>query len=319
MSLKKIILFLVCFCSIVVAQEKYDDKTLERLSSVTGISKSEILRYKAPTLENILLAYVVSNYTGNSIETILKASDFGKDMKKFYDSYGVIQDIQNSINNKYNELREKVFKEEFKKADYSGMDKEKVAEVISKKTGVSKGAILDYGFGSGLNVNDILLACEIASKTGNSLSNIVEVRKQTGSWSGVYNKYNIVSDIQSEINSRYQADLEEVNLASSGPAKREKKSITEEMKSSAEIISRITGIYKGKILDYYKEGESEGDIVRACAISSKTGSDLYNIFKLKNEGGWSKVNNYYNISPIIQDEINSKISEINNALHPQAK
>jgi len=319
MSLKKIVLFLICFCSIVVAQEKkYDDKTLERLSSVTGISKSEILRYQVSKLEDILLAYVISTYTGNSIETILQASDFGKDMKKFYNSYGVIQDIQNSINNKYNELKGKVFKEELKKADYSGIDKEKVAEVISKKTGISKGAILDYGFSSGLSINDILLACEIASRTGNSLSNIIEARKQSAGFGEVYNKYNIVSDIQSEINAKYQADMEEVNLVSSS-AKKEKKGITKEMEYSADVISKITGIYKEKIMDYYKEGESEGDIVRACAISSKTGSDLYNIFKLKREGGWSKVNNYYNISPIIQDEINSKISEINNALHPQAK
>ncbi|MFH1825245.1 MAG: hypothetical protein ABH873_08515 [Candidatus Firestonebacteria bacterium] len=308
----------VCFYGTILFADS-DDEIMKRLSSVTGISKSEIIRYKSKsTLNDILMAYVVSCYAGGNVEIILNASDSGKNMKGYYKSYNIGEDIQSKISSKYSELSAKVFKEEFKIADYSGINKEKVAGLISQKTGVSKGSVLEYGFGSGLSVNDILLACVIASKTGNNLSNIVEIRKQTGSWNGVYERYCINSNSQSVINSKCGEYSEEVNLLASIPVAKEKKSITGEMESSTAVISRITGVYKGKILDCYKEGESESDIITGCAISSKTGNDIYNIMKLKNEGGWKKVYNYYCISKTTQDKIGEIISKVNEVLHPPA-
>lgn len=301
---------------------------VDKMVSLTGLTESQV-KTTGLKLDELLMAYSISKKTGNGLQGIIevikrswkeKKNSENVYWKDVYDKYSVQEDKLNEINAEYNGLRAEVFKEKFAKADYGTMDKDKVAEIIAKVTGTAKSNVLEYGFGGGLSVRDMLMACEIAGQTGNSLSDIVRYRTEGGTdFSSVYKKYSIMYEKQQGIQARFDSHLEEV-LRAANTEKRQKQWFTTQMRKNSEAIASVTRLDKEKIMSYYRQGFSEGDIIRACAVASKTGADIYDVMKIFEEGGWSKVSVYYNLTQTsTNDEINIIVNSIYNKVNPPPK
>ena len=314
---------MLCAGSQLFAQMPKDQ--VEKMAKLTGLSESEV-KTTGLKLDELLMAYCIAKTTGNSLSSIVsvrkanwKETENAADIwKPVYDKLSIQGDKAGEINTLYQSLRGDILKEKFQKADYGTMKKDKVAEIIANKTSISKGSIMDHGFGSGLPVQDILMAAVIAAQTGNSFSEVARLRKEGSTdFTVVYQKYNIAYDKQQEISARYNEHLEAVQRAAN-TEKRQKQGLTRDMQSHSASISSITGMDKEKILNYYRQGFSEGDIIRACAISNKTGADLYNIMRILDEDGWSKVNSSY-LSSNIMGEVDAIVGAINNKINPPAQ
>lgn len=326
MCFKKTIVFLTVMLVLFPVNQLFAQMPKEQvtsLSALTGLSESEV-KTTGLKLEELLMVYCIAKKTGNPIRGIIdvrksnwKEGEVAADIwKPVYSKYSIQGDKQSEITGLYNSLRGEIFKTKFEKADYAGVKKEVVAEIISNKTSVSKSAVMEYGFSSGLSVNDILMACEVAAKTGNSLQDIVRLRKEGGTdFSAVYKKYSVPVDRQQEITAKYNADVGELSKGITAK-KRQKQGLTRDMQKKADIIQSVTAVSKDKILDFFRQGFSEADLIRASAVTNKIGADFTNVMKLLDEGGWSKVYNNYAISSASVDGI---VGAVNNKIKEQPK
>ncbi len=284
----------------VPAAANSDDATLQRMADETGFSKSILKSLAAKIkLDEVLMACCISSTAGNSVNDIVRV--YGNDFKKYYTDYHVDANAQSNIQNKYSALSAKIFKQDAVTSTYAGVDQEKAAQLIQQLTGVSCYDVKYYGFKSGVPENDILQAAEFAQTSGNRFGDIIDVKKR-GTWTDVWKKYGVGSSIQTSVASKAAADSATV-FPTAAAAKTKPASVTPDMTKCAELLNGQFGIDKGKAIKYLNDGESPADVVQAFVISSKTGNDVYNIFKLKNEGGWPKVYSNYSISA-------NKIAEI---------
>jgi hypothetical protein len=166
-------------------------------------------------------------------------------------------------------------------------------------------------------VNDILTCCVIASKTGNSLSTVIEKRKPGGDMESVYTNLSIAKLKRTEISALVSSFSEEVNIAGKSGEKAAEKKINENTKTDAGNLSSIAGVSKDSILDAMTKGDSTVDIIKAIAMTKKVSGSFISILELKREGGWAKVNSYYGTGSVqSQTDINRIIKEINDKLKP---
>ncbi|MFH1073571.1 MAG: hypothetical protein V1752_00630 [Candidatus Firestonebacteria bacterium] len=294
----------------------FDADQLKKLSYLTGLASSQISKYGL-NVDTVLRIYAAAAVSGSSFQVVYENSEEGVNIPAFYKKYSVSVYAQTTAAEKYNKLRAELVKTEETKQTYADINKEIVAEVMSKKTGISRGAILDYGFGAGIPVNDILTCCVIASKSGNSLSNIVEKRKQGGSIESVYTSLSIPAQKRSEILTLVNSFREEVSMAGKIAGKETSRTISGDMKSEAAKLSDIAGVSEDSILEAMKKGDSSGDIIRALAVTKKVGGSFSSILEIKREGGWGKVNSHFGVGNIVaQADITRIINEINDKIKP---
>jgi len=311
--MKKILIVLVVLILIVpvlvLAQQapakSEDAQVLEKIARTTGMSLSQVNGLTAKP-EDILMAYVIGIFTGNNAEGILKSC--GADFKKYAQEHSIDTARQALIDARFAKLKSKIWQPVASRGDYSNIDKDLALERISNRTGVSKGDIDYYGFGGGIDSADILLAAEISQKTGNRFSDIIYAKKN-GTWEDVWAKYCPDTLTQAAINSKRSADTAYCLPPKAGGGNRSKVSLTPAMEQAAEVIANETGSYKAKILDYLKDGEQQADVVKALVVAMKTGNDVYNIMKMKNEKGWEKVYSTYVMSKAA--EVDAKVGRIN--------
>ena len=295
-----------------------DAADIKKASELTGVSVSQISKYGL-TADQVLQIYSAAAVSGSSFEVVFENSEEGTKLASFYKKYSVSTFAQTTATAKYNKLKSQLGRKEGEKQKYEGVDKRAVGDVLAKKTGLSSSAIVDYGFGSGLPLNDIITACAISAKSGNSLSTIIEKRKQDGDFTSIYASLSNASNKKAQVDALISSISGEVNeAAKSKDAKKPgAANISEDMRAEAEKIADSTGTSKSGILDAMKKGSNTGDIVKAIATARKVGGSFYSIIEMVQESGWSKVNSHYGTgSTAAQNEINKIIADINSKVKP---
>ncbi|OGF48269.1 MAG: hypothetical protein A2231_08250 [Candidatus Firestonebacteria bacterium RIFOXYA2_FULL_40_8] len=293
---------------------------LKKLSSITGMSSSQINTY-ALSADQFMNVYAAAVISGNSFQVVYDNSDKGLAIPKYFKKYNVTLFTQTKVTEKFNKMKEQVGKGQAAAAaaadSYAGIDKRAVADVIARKTGISSGTIQNYGFGAGIPVGDILACCVIASKSGNSLSNVVEKRKQGGDMPSVYKSLAISAVKQTEIAGLINSYSEEVNAAGKSGGTGAAVTISEAMTADAKKIASAIGVSEQSILDAMGKGDSTADIIRAIAVSKKIGGSYMSVLEVKRAGGWVKVNTYYGVGNAqAQIDINKVITVINDKIKP---
>ncbi len=284
-----------------------DDATLQRMADETGFSKSILKPLLAKIkIDEVLMACCVSSMTGNSINEIVRT--YGNDFKKYYADYHVDANAQINIQSKYSSLSAKIMKQSAVTSAYAGVDQNKAAQLIQQLTGVSGYDVKYYGFKSGLPENDILQAAEFAQVSGNRFGDIIDVKKR-GSWADVWQRYGVGPSIQTSVAAKVSADSAAV-FPPAAAAKTKPASVTPDMTKCVELLHEQFGIDKGKVMKYLNDGETTADVLQAFVIASKTGNDVYSVFKIKNESNWAKVYSYYSIGANKLTEITGICSSI---------
>jgi len=293
-----------------------DDAMLQAMASETGLSKSIINSLTAKIkIDEVLMAYCISLFTGNSVTSIVEK--YGNNFVKYYADYHVDADYQANIQNKYTALSAKLIKQDVQTSTYAGVDQDKAAMLIEQYTGVSRYDVKYYGFKSGIAENDILQAAEFRQASGNRFADIIDAKKH-GSWMDVWQKYGVNEIVQATITTKTSTDSPTVFPAAAA-AKTKPASVTPNMTKCADVLAEQLGIDRYRTMQYLNDGEPIADVVQAFVISSKSGNDVYNIFKLKDEGGWAKVYSNYSIGVTKLAEITDVCSTITAKITPPAQ
>src|SRR3989339_550154 len=275
---------------------KTETERARRLLTITGLTSSQISKYGISE-DIVLQIHAAAVVSGSSFQVVYENSDKGASLTDFYKKYSVSASAQTA----------------------ASVDKRAMADVISIKTGISSSMIMDYGFGSGIPVNDIITCCVIAAKSGNSLSVVIEKRKKRGTIANVYKDLSIDTQKQYEISAVVNSCREEVEMAGKpkGAGNTPLIDISGNKILEAAKLADITGVTKNSIIDAMKKGNSSTDIIKAIAIVKKIGGNLTSILEIKRDGGWMKVNSYYGVGSVqAQNEIAGIIKEINDKIKP---
>jgi len=306
----------LCFAAPKVPKKTIPARDVAKLADLTGLSTSMLQQYDLDTATT-LHVYAVAVCAVSDFDTVYQNSDKGTDFVKFYKRNYVTPEVQNMIYEKVNKLNEEFNKVSFKKDAYEGINKNSAAEVIATRFALSKSSVLEYGFGSGIPFNEILLCAAVAARTGNSLSVVIDKRKQGDSMNIVYLNYASLATQQAEINSLVAKYNEEIQIAAKAGVKVAKVEITKDLTSEAEKLAGFTGVSKDRIIEELKNGNSIGDIVKAIAVSKKLAIDMTGLLRIKKQRGWNKAYEYYLIvDPTIQAAISAIEGDINGKMNP---
>lgn len=291
-------------------------KDIQKMANLTGLSTSMLQQYDLDTAAT-LSVYAAAYCSGSDFDTVYKKSLNGTSLANFYQANAIPANIQANVTAKLAKLNAEYNKVSFKKDTYEGVSKNAASEAIAEAFHVSKSDVLEYGFGSGIPIAEILTCSAVAALTGNSLSAVIEKRKQGSSIEDVYLNYASTTAQRAKVTALVAKHSEEVNMASRSGGKRAKIEITKELKAEVEKLSSITGISQDKILDELKKGNTIADIKKAYTISRKVSADISNILKLKSESGWNKVYEYYGLyGAASQAELRAIEKELNDRITP---
>ncbi len=290
-------------------------KDLAKLARLTGLSTSTLQKYDLDTPAT-LRVYTLAVVSGNSFDTIYQNTDFGMNLPKFYQRNNVTTAIQDEALAKFNKLNAEFSKVAFVKDTYEGVNKTAVAELISLKLGLSKGDIIEYGFGSGIPLTEILTCAAVSPLNGNSFSQVIDKRKRNDSMEGVYLYYSTSEKQRADILALANSYTEDLQIAAKAGTKVLKVVLTPELTNEGVQLARCAGVPKEKVLEELKNGNTSADVKRAIVVSKRLATDISNILKIKNEGGWKKVYEYYLLNntksqtelAAIEKELNEKIT-----------
>ena len=182
---------------------------------------------------------------------------------------------------------------------------------MADETGFSKSVLKSLT--AKLKIDEVLMACCVASSTGNSINDIVRV--YGNDFKKYYTDYHVDANAQTNIQSKYSAlsakiIKQDAVTSTYGGVDQDK---------AAQHIQQLTGVSAYDVKYYgFKSGVPENDILQAAEFAQVSGNRFGDIIDVLKHGTWADVWKKYGVGPSIQTSVAAKASADSATVFPPA-
>ena len=182
---------------------------------------------------------------------------------------------------------------------------------MADETGVSKSILKSLA--AKIKIDEVLMACCIASTTGNSINDIVRV--YGNDFKKYYADYHVDANAQSNIQNKCSALS--AKIIKQDAATSTYSGVDQE--KAAQHIQQLTGVSSYDVKYYgFKSSVPENDILQAAEFAQASGNRFADIIDVLKRGSWADVWKKYGVGAAIQSSVSAKASADGATVFPQA-